>query len=131
MDLNPSCEQIQGGFVISRLRGGKNGSRGFSCCFMVGGQGFYHIIRGGKSGFLLHFGQGGKLGVRAGGRKSQGVDSFRNAVHSKGQLRVLLFKHQVQSAKPGAGDIPVVVVGFEIQCVTVRRKPRKPSGDIL
>ena len=50
---------------------------------------------------------------------AQGADALGDLVHGGGQFGVLGLEHGVQRVELRAGDVPVVVVGLQIQAVGV------------
>ena len=64
-------------------------------------------------------------------RKSQGADALGDLVHRQGEFRVLRFEHEMQRIEHRAGDVPVKVVGLEIERVTVGEQPRQTSYNFV
>ncbi len=51
--------------------------------------------------------------------KTQGSNTFGNGVNCQRQFVILLFKHQVQCTKLRPCDVPMKVMGFQIEYIGI------------
>ena len=68
---------------------------------------------------IVHGGQLRKFAIAARRLPAQGTNAFGDGVHGFGQLHVLLFEQQMQAMEHGAGHIPVILVGLQVQGVAL------------
>ena len=61
--------------------------------------------------------------------RAERADALGDEVDGEGELVVLRLEHEVQCLEHRAGDVPVVVVGLEIQRVGVGEQPGQTVGD--
>jgi len=60
---------------------------------------------------------------------AQGTDALGNLVQRRPLFGVLLLEHHMQRVEHRAGDVPVEIVGLEIEGVGVGEKAREFGGD--
>ncbi len=112
-------EQVGGGFVADLVQQREDAAGGAHHGFLALDQLPDHLL-GFRHAFLFLDGrQAGVGGVGAGRREAQGPDALGDVVHGNGQFGVLTFEHQVQRIEHRAGDVPVEVVGFQVEGVGV------------
>ena len=61
----------------------------------------------------------------------EGSNALGNQIDRQGQLRVVLLEHQVERLEHRAGDVPVEVVGLQVQRVAVGQKFGELVGELL
>src|SRR5690606_5678212 len=68
--------------------------------------------------------------VRARSEMAERPDPLRDLVDGGRELRVLLLEHRVKRVEQRPGDVPVIVVGLQIERVRVREEARQTFGDL-
>jgi hypothetical protein len=76
-------------------------------------------------------GSAGELPVAGRRERVEGADPLGDQVDGEGELVVLLLEEQVETVEHRAGDVPVVVVGLEVERVAVRQQAGEPVADRL
>ena len=119
MQLHAGGQQVGGGFVASLVGCREDLAAGTHHGFLAFHQILDHLVGGLGVVAVLDAGELGELGVRARSQVAQGADALGDLVHGGGQFGVLGLEHGVQRVELRAGDVPVVVVGLQVQAVGV------------
>ncbi|GIX32204.1 MAG: hypothetical protein KatS3mg125_0160 [Lysobacterales bacterium] len=129
MDLDALREKIGGRLIVRLLGHREHLTGGAHDRFLAIHELADHLLRWRHAGFLPDAGQLGELGVAARGGVTQGADALGDLVHRHGELVVLLLEQEVQRLEHRSGDVPMEIVGLEVQGVGVGEEPGQPLGD--
>jgi hypothetical protein len=130
VDGEPLHEQVRGRLVIGGLDHRQQGAGGPGDGLVPFHQDAHHLHR--LRRLRRRVGQRGQLAefrVRARRRVTEGADSLGDRVHGVPQFGVLGHEHVVQAVEHRARDVPVEIVGRQVQRVSVGEQPAQACCD--
>ncbi|MNE57050.1 hypothetical protein D3C80_1519960 [compost metagenome] len=119
MHLHALGQDVCGRFVADLVEQWEDPARRADHRLLALNQLFDHVGSARYAFFFLDRGQARVGRVAAGGREAEGADAFGDLVDRQCQFGVLPFEHQVQGVEHRAGDVPVKIVGLQVQGVSV------------
>lgn len=126
MDLQALGQQVGGRPVIGRFHDAKNPESGPCRGLLSGHQMPHHVVGSGHTLYLLDAGEAGELPISARRRMPQCANALSDQVERRPLLGVLRHEDLVQAVEVRTGDVPVEVMGHQVQRVTVSQEPLAP-----
>src|ERR687892_1834194 len=129
--LDALGEEVGGGFVVCQLHSREDRLCRVDDCVLTGDEAPDHLGGVRLIAFFDDGGSAGELPVAGRRERVEGADPLGDQVDGEGELVVLLLEEQVETVEHRAGDVPVVVVGLEVERVAVRQQAGEPVADRL
>src|SRR5690606_12764769 len=130
VDLDALREQVGRGLVAGLLHPREQRARRAHHRLVAGHQLADHVLGPGHAGALLDRGELRELRVGARRERTQRADALGNQIDRGPQLVVLRLEHQVQRLEHGPGDVPVEVVGLQVERVGIGEEPAETLCDL-
>jgi len=89
-----------------------------------------HLFRPGNPGDFPDAAEVYEFAVGSGGWQAEGANPLGDGIDGDRHLGVVGLEHHVQGLEHGAGDVPVKVVGLQIERVGVGEETGKPRRDV-
>ncbi len=131
VDLDALGQQVGGRLVADLVHQREDAARGAHHGFLPLYQQLDHVLRVRHAFLFLDRGQAGVGGVGARRREAQGADALGDQVYRQGQFGRYPCASNIRCRvlNIGPGDVPVEVVGLQVQGVGVRQQAGQAFGD--